>query len=545
MSVARNQKDIFQMFYGEIPEKIKKSLPRPLKPLIEIEDEFYISTNNNNKWLHVWKMVVSETNPHKKDLFEFARATKESFTDLIKRELKELKNIKVSLEMKIKFKKEEEGKQTQYMEQYFRENEPQVFHENDDENEIEEYFDNIFEIINGKIEAWVAEGSGWELEKIELVYVNVARFQPLRGGTYLPIPAKLKNKKAVINVQNKDNECLKWAVRSAMFPPPEGKNPNRPSSYPVNDGINWSGIVFPTPVKQIDKLEAQNENLAINIFGWENENDCVIVHRISKKEKSVLRISLMFIESGEKQHYCFVKRVSALLYDQSKHRDTKHYCMLCLTGFSREDLLENHKKYCNALKGKPTRIDMPKEEEKIVSFQNYYKQMKAPYVIYADFEALVKKISLCELGPESKKKSYTMKTEYHKASGYSYTVVRSDGEVFGSNVYRGENAVGMFLSDILQEEVIIRKSLAVYKPVVVTAKDWEKHKNATDCHICKKSLIRDEFLDSLPVWSIEGVEDSEDSENSEKYTYWGQWHKNVFTKQRKKPIWGYLYKKIN
>ena len=89
MSVARNQKDIFQMFYGEIPEKIKKSLPRPLKPFVEIEDEFYISTNNNNnKWLHVWKMVVSETNPHKKDLFEFARATKESFTELIKRELK-------------------------------------------------------------------------------------------------------------------------------------------------------------------------------------------------------------------------------------------------------------------------------------------------------------------------------------------------------------------------------------------------------------------------------------------------------------------------
>ena len=419
MSVARNQKDIFQMFYGEIPEKIKKSLPRPLKPLIEIEDEFYISTNNNNKWLHVWKMVVSETNPHNKDLFEFARSIKESFTDLIKRELKELKNIRVSLEMKVKFKKEEE-EQTQYMEQYFRENEPQVFNANDDENEIEEYFDNIFEIINGKIEAWVAEGSGWEVEKIELVYVNVARFQPLRGGTYLPIPTKLKNKKAVMNVENKDNECLKWAIRSALFPPPKGKNPNRPSSYPVNDGINWSGIVFPTPVKQIDKLEAQNENLAINVFGWENENDCVIVHRIGKKEKSVPRIELMLIESGEKQHYCFVKRVSALLYDQSKHRDTKHYCMLCLTGFSREDLLENHKKYCNGLKGKPTRIDMPKEEEKIVSFQNYYKQMKAPYVIYADFEALVKKISLCELGPESKKKSYTMKTEYHEASGYSY-----------------------------------------------------------------------------------------------------------------------------
>ena len=53
-------------------------------------------------------MVVSETNPYNKDLFAFARATKESFTDLIKRELKELEKIKVSLEMKVKFKKEEE-----------------------------------------------------------------------------------------------------------------------------------------------------------------------------------------------------------------------------------------------------------------------------------------------------------------------------------------------------------------------------------------------------------------------------------------------------
>ena len=46
--------------------------------------------------------------------------------------------------MKVKFKKEKEEEQTQYMEQYFRENEPQVFHANNDENEIGEYFDNIF-----------------------------------------------------------------------------------------------------------------------------------------------------------------------------------------------------------------------------------------------------------------------------------------------------------------------------------------------------------------------------------------------------------------
>ena len=61
--------------------------------------------------------------------------------------------------------------------------------------------------------------------------------------------------------------------------------------------------------------------------------------------------------------------------------------------------------------------------------------MKVPYVIYEDFGALVRKIPGCERGPDSKQKSYTEKTEWHQACGYSFMVVRSDGEVTGSNVY--------------------------------------------------------------------------------------------------------------
>ena len=71
--------------------------------------------------------------------------------------------------------------------------------------------------------------------------------------------------------------------KSSLISRKRRKNILRPSSYPANDGIDYSGIVFPTPVKQIDRLEAQNSGLAINLFGW--ENNCVIVQRISKKEK--------------------------------------------------------------------------------------------------------------------------------------------------------------------------------------------------------------------------------------------------------------------
>ena len=35
---------------------------------------------------------------------------------------------------------------------------------------------------------------------------------------------------------------------------------------PTEDGINYSGIAFPTPLKDFDKLEAQNQNVAIKVF---------------------------------------------------------------------------------------------------------------------------------------------------------------------------------------------------------------------------------------------------------------------------------------
>ena len=226
-----------------------------------------------------------------------------------------------------------------------------------DEEEIQEKLNEFIENTKGEIEVWSEMGSGWVVERITIAYVNVARYQPLRGGTYLPLPAKLANKKAIINVRNKDNECLKWALSAALFP--VGKGPQRPSKYPVNDGINYTCIDFPTPVGKIDKLEAQNRNLAINVFGW--ENDEVILHRVSKKEANVPRINLMLTESGIIQHYCCVKSHNALLYKETKKTASKHFYMMRLNDFTRADLLVSLKKYCNGVNGTPTRIEMPEE----------------------------------------------------------------------------------------------------------------------------------------------------------------------------------------
>ena len=70
------------------------------------------------------------------------------------------------------------------------------------------------------------------------------------------------------------------------------------------------------------------------MFGW--ENDHVTIHRVSgrREEKNVKQINLMLIEKGMNQHYCYVKRVSALLFDKKMNNKT-FYCMMCLSRFSR------------------------------------------------------------------------------------------------------------------------------------------------------------------------------------------------------------------
>ena len=46
--------------------------------------------------------------------------------------------------------------------------------------------------------------------------VNFHRLNITRGGTHLPLPNFIEAKRVVINPQNRDNECFKWAVLAAL-----------------------------------------------------------------------------------------------------------------------------------------------------------------------------------------------------------------------------------------------------------------------------------------------------------------------------------------
>ena len=51
--------------------------------------------------------------------------------------------------------------------------------------------------------------SGFSLDKIMHLHINFHRLALIRGSSYIKLPKLIKSKKAVINLQNKNEECFK------------------------------------------------------------------------------------------------------------------------------------------------------------------------------------------------------------------------------------------------------------------------------------------------------------------------------------------------
>ena len=107
--------------------------------------------------------------------------------------------------------------------------------------------------------------------------------------------------------------------------------------------LEYTDIVLPISQKQYDKIEKQN-SIRINIFGYENEEPCLI--HISK-ETFEDQMNLLLITEDEKKHYILIKDFDKFMYNRSRHKERKHFCMYCLSFFIRKHLKEAHQQLFN------------------------------------------------------------------------------------------------------------------------------------------------------------------------------------------------------
>ena len=273
--------------------------------------------------------------------------------------------------------------------------------ENTDVDEV--YNEMVDEIEQSIQRVENAEGSGWVFLKIKNLTLHTAKWDPLNAGSYIDLPANLKNKKAIINMKNQDNECFKWCVLRALNP--KNTNPDRIDKdlKSKQDTLNMEGIKYPVSFRDIDRFESLNPNISISVFGY-NQDERVYPLNVSKYTGCEHDITLMLLKDGENSHYCLINNMSALLASQiNKHKGTRNISLNCLNSFKCKQSLDKHKEYC--YNNECVKTIMP-EPGTYLRFKNFPHSEKVPFVVYADTEALIKEMHNCDPNPN---KSYTKK----------------------------------------------------------------------------------------------------------------------------------------
>ena len=124
---------------------------------------------------------------------------------------------------------------------------------------------------------------------------------------------------------------------------------------------------------------------------------------------------------------------------------------------------------------------MPEDGKHILKFVNHHKQMRVPFIIYADFKSLNIPVEGCVNDPQ---KSHTHQIAKQVPRSYCYAVVRSDGVAKAPVLYRNENAVEHFLASLQDQLTEITEVFRKPVDMIMAANNHRVFADATDCHIC-------------------------------------------------------------
>ena len=405
-------------------------------------------------------------------------------TDLLQHEREQHIGIKWYMALTVEYSKLNlEGEQIT-TEQIFRSATVAAVHNNDIISDLAAAMRDI----HMQSEEFQAQGSGWALERVVSLTVHTVAYQPLMGNSYIKLPDYIAKKRAVLNIQNKDQKCILWSILAHFHPMRWNENANRVTKYqPYEHELNMAGVSYPTPLHDISKIE-KNNNLSINVIGYD-ATDGLYPLRITRDIKE-RHVNLLLITEEDKSHYCLIRNFSALMSQRVNWQKKQYFCYNCLHAFTKQSLLDAHMPLC--YKQRAQKIVFP-DKEKTVKFKNIKNQLRVPFIIYADFECYTEKIANPANNPNH---TNTTAYQHHKPSGFSYIVVSAKNEYTRAPiVYRGQNVVDAFFDNLISEEKRILEILKNPKPMHLTQEEEQAFQQAQDCHICDQPLGVDRVRD--------------------------------------------------
>ena len=462
-------------------KKLTKQLERKEKKAKEEKDRIFTPTREASAFKNYTNQYVMYNTKANYEPLEFLEYAKPAILNIFNSN----RNIKTILYLHCHMERIATIGDNEIKEFAFHSNDLKLVLEGTDESEL--YTEMVDEIEEEIQKVQNAEGSGWQFLKVIKLVLHTTRWDPINAGSYIDLPEALKNKHAIINMKNQDEECFKWCVLRALYP--KDKNAERIDKdlKSKQDTLNMKGIRYPVNFRDIDRFESQNPEISITILGY-NKDERIYPLKISRYTGCEHDITLLLIKDGEKSHYCLVKNLSALLQSQiNNHKGIRNICLNCFNGFNTPDSLNKHKEYC--YNNECVKIVMPPPGT-YLRFKNFPHSEKAPFAIYADFESLIKPMDNCDPDPN---KSYTKKHQKHEPISFSYYINSSIDGVFKPVLRKytktkpeDADAMDVFIK-WLEEDV---KAIANIeeKEIIFTEEDRKQFNKASDCWICGEYL---------------------------------------------------------
>ncbi|XP_018359751.1 PREDICTED: uncharacterized protein LOC108758997 [Trachymyrmex cornetzi] len=210
----------------------------------------------------------------------------------------------------------------------------------------------------------------------------------MHAGCYVEVPREIVMKRAVISVKSMDNACFAWSVVAPLYP--AERNANRESSYPhYSTVLNFAGIEFPVILKDVLKFELLNA-VSINVYGIENKQILPLRLTGDKRDKHVNVLYLQDPRNDGVGHFAWIKDLPRLMSSQLTRKEHKKYfCDRCLHYFGSSEKLQIHSQDCQKMND--CAISLPSEDDRWLAFDNYNNMERAPFVVYADLECVLRK----------------------------------------------------------------------------------------------------------------------------------------------------------
>ena len=170
--------------------------------------------------------------------------------------------------------------------------------------DVNELINLCYKNILNDIDAYQENGSGWYFVEVVQLEIHTVEFNPSKGSSYIPLPDWISNKKAIVNIQNKDEKCFLWCILRYLHPK-ELHEERLKDLEKYENSLNTKGITFPMKLKDITKFEKLNPELpGINVFSADN----YIFYPLRMAERDCLNtIDLFLYEEDGVSHYTLIK----------------------------------------------------------------------------------------------------------------------------------------------------------------------------------------------------------------------------------------------